>query len=320
MTHETVTQKPHFDLVRRGYEPGQVDGHVTKLRREIDQLTANLRQERDFARSGSQQLVAERDAAVRQLRATQEELDRLRGQFAETTVEITPQKDEISMFGERLQTILATAEHEANAAKTEAMQAADSMLGTARQEAQAMRAKAEQEAERLLADARREAETARTEARQEAESGLAEARRQAAQLTEEATAEADRVTGAAHKEAAAKLDAARRDESQVRANLAELVQRREQVRRELTQIGAALESLLGDDVVAAAVAAADETSAGQPNAAQPNSGQPAQPAPGEHRPASQAGGEPAGSSDDTVVVDARSLASRSGAEPAPRRA
>ena len=45
-----LPKKPQFDVARRGYEPSQVDQHIAKLHREMAQLTANLRQERDARR------------------------------------------------------------------------------------------------------------------------------------------------------------------------------------------------------------------------------------------------------------------------------
>jgi cell division septum initiation protein DivIVA len=245
MTYETVSQKPHFDVVMRGYERAQVDEYFSRLQRETSQLTANLRQERDFARNGSQQLVAERDNALRQLHAAQQELEKLRRTAAETTVELKS-RDEVSLFGHRLNTILTTAEQEAKAAKAEAEEAASRIREEAEREAETVRTQAQQEADTLLTETRQEAETVRIQARQEADRLLADARRHAAEVTERANAEAERVTTSAHEEATTTLDAARREERETRTVLAELVRRREQVRRELTAIGAAIESLLDD--------------------------------------------------------------------------
>ena len=89
----TILQRPHFDVAIRGYEKAQVD---------------------------------ERDAALQQLQAAQQELESLRSNTSgEQAVELAPPKDEISLFGDRLQTILTTAEQEANAATAEARDAAD---------------------------------------------------------------------------------------------------------------------------------------------------------------------------------------------------
>jgi len=319
-------QTPRFDVAMRGYERSQVDEHIARLSQELNRLNANLRQEREFARTGSQQLVIERDNALQQLTAVQDELADLRG-FGDATVEPTPAKDEISLFGNRLQTILTSAEQEANAVKAEAQEAADLALEEASQQAETLVSEANQQADALVSQARSQADTLRTEATQEAEglraeakqesdtlraeakqetdtlrartkretdtlraettrdtdtqlaqaeqeadTLLAEARQEATRLTTEATAEAERLVTAANQDATTTLDTARREDSKTRASLAELVQLREQVRRQLTDIGAAIGSLLGDHSAASpATEAKPSTNAGTPSAPEPAS-------------------------------------------------
>ena len=311
-----VLQKPRFDVTRRGYERSQVDQHIAKLHLDVTKLMANLRQEREYARSGSQQLLAERDNALQQLQAVRAELQSLRASADEATVELR-RRDEISLFGGRLQTILMTAEQEAEAARAEALELAqrvrsqaeqdaetllsrarkeaDTVLGQAMRESESLRAQARQETEELRAQTRQEAEELQARTRQEAEelqssteretgTLLAEAREQAARLTEEANAEAQRVTTSARQEAAAAMDAARREEGQVRASLAELAQRREQVHRELTGIRTTIETLLGE-IAGAGLEPAAEASATKPAARQHAVQQPAGHAPAAERPA-----------------------------------
>lgn len=219
-----VIERPRFQVVRRGYEQGQVDRYLTRLDQEMNRLAANLRQEREFALTGSRQLVVERDDALHRLQAVQAELDALRGS-GDKTVELAPPKNAITLFGERLQTILTTAEQEASAAKAEAQLAAAQTV-----------AEAEQRAEALV-----------TDARQQADALLAQAQQEAATLLTEAGQETERILTGAREEATTALKAARREEHETRTILAELMRRRVQVRRHLTEIGAAIESLLGDD-------------------------------------------------------------------------
>jgi len=247
MTHDSVTSsvilhKPHFDLSLRGYEKAQVDEHLARVSQEVTRLTTTLRQERDYARSGSQQLIAERDDALRQLRTAQQELAALRGGGPGAQ---QPVRDDISLFGDRLQTILATAEQEASAAKAEALATSVQTSAEARRQAETLLAEAKQQATALLSRATDEAATLRADAEQEADAQLTRARTLAEELTGQAKAEAEQAVSAARREAAELLDEARRTDHQTRAQLTELVQRREQIRRELTGIRAAVEGLLG---------------------------------------------------------------------------
>jgi DivIVA domain-containing protein len=200
-----MIQRPRFHVVRRGYEPDQVDQYLTRLDQEMNRLTANLRQEREIAHTGSQQLLTERDDALMRLAAVQAELNSLRGS-RDATAGPVPAQNTISLFGERLQTILTTAEQEASAVKTEAQEQAGRIVTEAEQRAAALATEARQQADALLAQARQEAVTA--------------------------------------------LDTARREEREIRSVLADLMQRREQVLRHLTEIGSAIGSLLGEDTAA----------------------------------------------------------------------
>jgi DivIVA domain-containing protein len=220
-----------FDVVMRGYDRSQVDDHIARLHEEMRHLAAGLRQERDLALTRSHQLAAERDNALEHLYATQDELEALRNETAGGQggggAQAQPAQQgqsEIALFGDRLQTILATAEQEASAARAEAKEVAQ----RARQEAK-------QQADSIVADAKRRADEM-----------LAQAREQVAALTDRANKEAEQITAKANQQAASTLEAATRDEREARANMAKLVTRREQVRAELTKIGQAIHNLLNE--------------------------------------------------------------------------
>jgi len=222
-----------FDVVMRGYDRSQVDEHIARLHEEMRHLAAGLRQERDLALTRSHQLAAERDNALEHLYATQDELEALRnesGGAAQAAAVAQPQAqqvkgDQIALFGDRLQTILATAEQEASAAKAEALE-----------EALRARDEAKKEAESTLADAKRRADEMLAQAREKSESMLQQTRQQAEQITAKA-----------HQQAASTLESVTRDERDAKANVAKLLTRREQVRSELSKISQAIQGLLTDE-------------------------------------------------------------------------
>jgi DivIVA domain-containing protein len=228
MTHDPVAgsailQKPQFDVAKRGYEKSQVDQYLARVGHDVARTAGTLREERDAARASAQQLMAERDDALRELRGAWQELATLRGASGDGMAAARPTRDEVSIFGERLQTILAAAEQEASAVRAETQQAAEQLRAEAEERAAAALAQATRESEALLARARDEAaETAR------------QAQSQTLQLLEKA-----------RREATETLDALRRETDQTRSDLEQLKRLQEQVRHELTGIGAAIEGLLG---------------------------------------------------------------------------
>jgi cell division septum initiation protein DivIVA len=193
MTQDTspdhpATQRPQFDVALRGYERSQVDEHIGRLHQETGQLTAGLRQERDLALNRAQQAAIERDSVMEKLQALQNEVNRLRAE--PPTVEQPLQRDQVSLFGDRLQTILATAEQEASAVKSEAADAAARLRTEAADEAERTRSDADREAQTLLGQARSEAERTLTAAREESTATLTAARQEAETTVTEADARA----------------------------------------------------------------------------------------------------------------------------------
>jgi DivIVA domain-containing protein len=233
MTFETQTDSSglpttQFDVVMRGYDRSQVDEHIARLHEEMRHLAAGLRQERDLALTRSHQLAAERDNALEHLYATQDELEALRNQKAAAPAAAHAARashEEISLFGDRLQTILATAE----------------------QEASQVRAEAESIAQNARAEAQRQADEILNDAKQRAQAMLADAREKAAQVTGQATRDAEQIAAKANQQAASTLDSIKRDERDTRASLAKLLQRREQVRADLTRLSETIQSLLAEE-------------------------------------------------------------------------
>ena len=239
MTHDPVAgsailQKPQFDISIRGYEKSQVDQYLARVSQDVARTAVTLREERDAARASSQQLMAERDDALRELRAARQELAALRGQElgGDGWAAGRGTRDEVSVFGERLQTILAAAEQEASAVRAEAQQAAGRL-----------RAEAGQRAEALVTDAEARAAAALAHATQESDALLARARDEAAETTRQAGAQAQQLAESAQREAAENLDALRREVDRTGSDLAQLQRLREQVLRELSTIQTALKTL-----------------------------------------------------------------------------
>ena len=215
MTHDATTspdhgnaQRPQFDVALRGYERSQVDEHLGRLRQEINQVTAGLRQERDLALNRAQQMAVERDSALENLRAAQGELEHNR---AAVPPQPEPQRDQVSLFGDRLQIILATAEQEAAAVKSEADEAAEQARSEAAAEAARTTADANQEAQTLLGRARSEAESTLTAAREEADTTLTAAREEAESTLTAAREEAAATIGSANTEARSTVTNARNE-------------------------------------------------------------------------------------------------------------
>ncbi|MDN5930257.1 MAG: hypothetical protein L0I24_04215 [Pseudonocardia sp.] len=145
-----------FDVVRRGYDQGQVDTHLRRIDAEISILAAD----RNAAVDQSAQLGRELDDA----RARAE---KLRAQVR--TLAGPPQS--VQGMSERMRSMLRLAEDEVS-----------DMLGRAETEAAQRRQEAEQEAEQMLATAREEAASFLGPAQTEATELAERAARERAQL------------------------------------------------------------------------------------------------------------------------------------------
>ena len=145
--------QPSFRIVRRGYEPTDVNRHIAELLKETGQ---------------HQQRIAELTGKVRELEAAR--------QLAQEQSEQPPT---FADFGKRIGDILALAEEEAGDIRARA----ESDVATIRREAQA-------EAERIRSEADQYADVRRAEADEDAETIVAAAHKRADELAEETQREA----------------------------------------------------------------------------------------------------------------------------------
>ncbi|GAA1479071.1 cellulose-binding protein [Nocardioides aestuarii] len=188
-TTSTGGSEPSFRIVRRGYEPTDVNRHVADLLKE---------------QGNQQQRIAELSAKVRELEASRT-----------LQAEQAPEPATFADLGKRVGDILTLAEDEAAEIRGNARADADALLAEAtstaerqRTDAQeyaaARRAEADEEAERLVAGAHRRADELGDEAEREASARRAEADAvYEAQQAEAARAAADfETTLAARRDAA----------------------------------------------------------------------------------------------------------------------
>ena len=122
-----------FGVVRRGYDPGQVDNHLRRLDAEI------------------QILVTDREAALDQSAQLARELDDARAHAEQLRAEVrslvrSPQS--VPGLSQRMRSMLRMAEHEAG----EMLQRAEQEISRARAELEAERERAERERAALWAD------------------------------------------------------------------------------------------------------------------------------------------------------------------------
>lgn len=183
-----------FDVVRRGYDQGQVDMHLRRIDAEISILAAD----RDAAVDQSTQLGRElEDARAR--------AEKLRAQVR--TLAGPPQS--VQGMSERMRSMLRLAEDEVS-----------DMLAGAEKDAARRREEAEQEAERTLAAAQEEAERTLTAARDEAASYLGPAQVEATELAERTAREKARLVTdriAMERAVAADREAMEREIAELRA-------------------------------------------------------------------------------------------------------
>ncbi len=178
-----------FDVVRRGYDRGQVEEH-------LDRVEADLRI-----------LTADRDAAVAQASELARALDRTRAHVEELRAQIdrlAAPPDSMEGLSERLQRMLRLAQDEAREMRASAEQAARrtreeseerarTTLAEADEQAHRTVTEADEHARRTVAEAEKHARRTVAEAEEQASDTLDEARRQAREMHEAAEAEAAEV-------------------------------------------------------------------------------------------------------------------------------
>jgi DivIVA domain-containing protein len=184
--HELLPLGTGFDVVRRGYDRGQVEEH-------LDRVEADLRI-----------LTADRDAAVAQAAELARALDHHRAHVEDLRAQVdrlSAPPDTMEGLSERLQRMLRLAQDETRSMREEAAGAAQRVRDDADAYARHVRESADEHARRTTADADEQAratladadERGRrtvTQAEEQARATLDEARRQARDIHERAEAEA----------------------------------------------------------------------------------------------------------------------------------
>jgi DivIVA domain-containing protein len=128
---EPPAQPTHFDLVLRGYERHQVDGHLDRVAALVEQLRAELAE------------------STRRESSATTELARVRG-------ELERGRPSFDALGERVSQMLGLAESEATQLRADAQHDAKALRHAAGREAADLRSDARREAEELGAAARGE--------------------------------------------------------------------------------------------------------------------------------------------------------------------
>src|SRR6195952_1429428 len=167
-----------FDVVRRGYDRGQVEEH-------LDRVEADLRI-----------LTADRDAAVAQASELARALDRTGAHVEELRAQIdrlAAPPDSMEGLSERLQRMLRLAQDEAREMRSSAEQAARRTREEADERARRTVADADERAHRTLTEADEHARRTVAEADEQARATLDESRRQAREMHAAAEAEAAEV-------------------------------------------------------------------------------------------------------------------------------
>jgi DivIVA domain-containing protein len=185
--HELLPLGTGFDVVRRGYDRGQVEEH-------LDRVEADLRI-----------LTADRDAAVAQATELARALDHHRAYVEDLRAQVdrlSAPPDTMEGLSERLQRMLRLAQDETRAMRDDAAEAARSVradadeyarrqTGEAEEHARTVVAGAEDRARRTVEHAEEQARATVQEAEEQARGTLDEARRQARELHERAEADAE---------------------------------------------------------------------------------------------------------------------------------
>lgn len=264
---------PPFDMVRRGYDRDQVDGHLRNLA------------ERLAAASQAGQ------AAEQRIRTLEEELRAAR----KRSESVEPSMSQES-FGFRAEKILRLAEHEAADVRARAAKEATAVVEQARADAEKHRHDVEQGLIARAADQDREAaerNVAIQEREQQAQATLADAREESARITDEARRGAEKTLADAQSRAEQLRlrtdNECRRKREAAEQELCRLGNLRDNVRTEITR----LHTLLGAEVPSAAESQA------KPSATATHSASPEPNAPSarstDQQPAPAAGQKPASS-------------------------
>jgi len=184
--HELLPLGTGFDVVRRGYDRGQVEEH-------LDRVEADLRI-----------LTADRDAAVAQAAELARALDHHRAHVEDLRAQVdrlSAPPDTMEGLSERLQRMLRLAQDEVRAMREEAAETGRRIRGEADEYAQRKRtgadeyarntvAQADEHARSTVAEAEERARRTVEEADEHARATVDEARRQAREIHERAEAEA----------------------------------------------------------------------------------------------------------------------------------
>lgn len=185
--HELLPLGTGFDVVRRGYDRGQVEEH-------LDRVEADLRI-----------LTADRDAAVAQATELARALDHHRAHVEDLRAQVdrlSAPPDTMEGLSERLQRMLRLAQDETRSMREEATDAsrrvredadeyARRTMNAADEHARKTAAEAEQRARRTVEGAEEQARRTVEEAEQQAHGSLEEARRHAREIHARAEAEAE---------------------------------------------------------------------------------------------------------------------------------
>ncbi|MEJ2885599.1 DivIVA domain-containing protein [Actinomycetospora aeridis] len=185
--HELLPLGTGFDVVRRGYDRGQVEEH-------LDRVEADLRI-----------LTADRDAAVAQATELARALDHHRAHVEDLRAQVdrlSAPPDTMEGLSERLQRMLRLAQDETRAMRDEAADAsrriredadeyARRTMNGADEHARGTTAEADEHARRITGEANERARRTVEQAEEQARATLEEARRQAREIHERAEAEAE---------------------------------------------------------------------------------------------------------------------------------
>ncbi|MFC5142519.1 DivIVA domain-containing protein [Actinomycetospora rhizophila] len=174
--HELLPLGTGFDVVRRGYDRGQVEEH-------LDRVEADLRI-----------LTADRDAAVAQATELARALDHHRAHVEDLRAQVdrlSAPPDTMEGLSERLQRMLRLAQDETRSMRDEAADASRRIREEADEYARRTMNGADEHARKTAAEAEQRARRTVEEADEQGRGMLEEARRQAREIHERAEAEAE---------------------------------------------------------------------------------------------------------------------------------
>ncbi|TDQ65280.1 DivIVA domain-containing protein [Actinomycetospora succinea] len=174
--HELLPLGTGFDVVRRGYDRGQVEEH-------LDRVEADLRI-----------LTADRDAAVAQATELARALDHHRAHVEDLRAQVdrlSAPPDTMEGLSERLQRMLRLAQDETRSMRDEAADASRRIREEADEYARRTMNGADEHARKTAAEAEQRARQTLAETDEQARAALEEARGEARAILERAEAEAD---------------------------------------------------------------------------------------------------------------------------------